>query len=451
MKDFVQLSDDIYSDIVSAPDEIGTPFEDAAYAPGPQERMDSCAIRAQQHVLSMFGIDVSETDLVNDAISHGEYSEDDTYGTSISDVGNLLERNGVDVHRFEGATIAHLISELGQGHKIIVGIDANEIIASGAEETLIEHVKDAIKEVPNHAVVVSNVDPNTLDVDIVDPADGKLHRIPAATFMDAWHDSNCFMVSTNSAPKGFNVDTTDIDNAMGVNSPIQRIDLDGDELTDIIGFDYNGDGKIDEYFIDFDHDGIPDVGKGGFISLSELGKAYGDQLPQLGSLGHVAGTDVVLGGLGHVGQEAMPQLGSLGHVAGEEADVALGGLGHVGQEAMPQLGSLGHVAGIEADVALGGLGHVGQESMPQLGSLGHVSGISVLGEGVYGFDVNGDGIPDVTISGIGGDGVPATMTIDLNGDGIPDVNGAVIDIGRTDAADLDLDGEDIADLTIDLE
>lgn len=424
MKDFIQLPDDIYSDIVSAPDEIGTPFEDATYAPGPQERMDSCAIRAQQHVLSMFGIDISETDLVNDAVSHGEYSEGGTYGTILSDVGNLLERNGVDVHRFEGATIAHLISELGQGHKIIVGIDANEVVASGVKETLIEHVKDAIREAPNHAVVVSNVDPNTLDVDIVDPADGKLHRIPAATFMNAWHDSDCFMVSTNSAPKGFNVDTTEIDTATGANSRVQRIDLDGDGLTDIIGFDYNGDGKIDEYFIDFDHDGLPDVGKGGFISLSELRNAYGDQLPQLGSLDRVDGV---------------------------EADVALGGLGHVGQEAMPQLGSLGHVAGVEADVALGGLGHVGQESMPQLGSLGHVAGMSVLGEGVYGFGMNDDGIPDVTISGIGSDGVPATMAIDLNDDGIPDVNGTVIDNGRTDAVDLDLDGDGIADMTIDLE
>ena len=118
---------------------------------------------------------------------------------------------------------------------------------------------------------------------------------------------------------------------------------------------------------------------------------------------------------------------------------------------MPQLGSLGHVAGVEADVALGGLGHVGQESMPQLGSLGHVAGMSVLGEGVYGFDMNDDGIPDVTISGIGSDGVPATMAIDLNDDGIPDVNGTVIDNGRTDAVDLDLDGDGIADMTIDLE
>ena len=37
--------------IVDAPDTIGTPIEDALYAPGPQERIDSCAIRSQQHIL----------------------------------------------------------------------------------------------------------------------------------------------------------------------------------------------------------------------------------------------------------------------------------------------------------------------------------------------------------------------------------------------------------------
>ena len=77
--------------------------------------------------------------------------------------------------------------------------------------------------------------------------------------------------------------------------------------------------------------------------------------------------------------------------------------------------------------------------------------MSVIGEGIYGFDINGDGIPDVTISGIGNGELPTTMAIDLNGDGIPDVNGAVVDIGRTDAVGLDLDGDGIVDMTIDLE
>lgn len=395
MNDFTQLPNDIYSDIVFAPNEIGTPFEDATYAPGPQERMDSCAIRAQQHVLSMFGIDVSETDLANDAVRHGEYSENDMYGTSISNVGNLLERNGVDVHRYEGATLAHLISELGQGHKIIVAVDANEIAASSPGETLIEHMKDAIQEVPNHAVVVSNIDPNTLDVDIVDPADGELHRISASTFVDAWHDSNCFMVSTNSAPKEFNAEAVNITDSALNNGPIRLIDLDGDGLTDIIGFDYNGDGRIDEYFVDFDHDGIPDMGKGGFTSLSKLGVAFGNQLPQSSNLQHAV-------------EENM-------------------------------------------EATISKFDHANQTNMTQLGGAGHIAGMSVLGEGMYGFDINGDGIADVTISCNGSGPIPTTMAIDLNGDGIPDVNGSVIDMGRSDVVGLDIDGDGIADMVINLE
>ena len=115
MKNYHNVSSDVYSDIISAPDEIGTPVEDAMSAPGPQERADSCAIRAQQHVLSMYGINVSETDLVNDAIEHGEYGGSHD-GTALDDVGNLLERNGLEIHKYEGATLAHLIAELAQGH-----------------------------------------------------------------------------------------------------------------------------------------------------------------------------------------------------------------------------------------------------------------------------------------------------------------------------------------------
>jgi len=294
MKDFVQLPDDIYSDITTAPNEIGTLLEDASFAPGPQERMDSCAIRAQQHILSMFGVDVSETDLVNDAISHGEYSSDDISGTALSDVGNLLERNGIDVHRYEGATLAHLISELGQGHKIIVGIDANEVVVTGVKGKVIETIKDSIAEVPNHAVVVSNVDPHTLDVDVVDPADGQIHRISATTFMDAWRDSNCFMVSTNSAPKNFCADTANLSgDDQNTYCPIQKIDIDGDGLSDIIGFDYNGDSKIDEYFLDLNHDGIPDVGQGGFLSLTDMAKSLENLMPQPESSGHASGVGMI--------------------------------------------------------------------------------------------------------------------------------------------------------------
>ena len=146
------MQKEVYSDIVPAPRETGTTLEDAMTAPGPQERRDSCALRAQQHVLKMFGIDISEANLRKDAIAHGEYATKDHSGTLIPDVGNLLERKGIDVHRYQGATLAHLISELAQGHKIIVGIDANEVLASGIQKP-IEWLKDRIVKNPNHAVV----------------------------------------------------------------------------------------------------------------------------------------------------------------------------------------------------------------------------------------------------------------------------------------------------------
>ncbi len=232
-------------EIIQAPNEIGTPLEDAVYAPGPQERVDSCAIRSQQHILSMFGIDKTETELVEDAIAHYEYSDTVASGTMLEDVGNILERNGIETHRYEEATMAHLISELGQGHKIIVGVDAYEIAADTLEERIWEARQDVIAEIPNHALVVVNVDPNSFDVDVVDPADGSLHRIPADTFMDAWEDSNCFMVSTTQSPEEFLGDTVMTGNGLG--------------NANIIENDINADDRIENLMIDVDCDGIADV------------------------------------------------------------------------------------------------------------------------------------------------------------------------------------------------
>ena len=425
------MQKEVYSDIVPAPRETGTTLEDAMTAPGPQERRDSCALRAQQHVLKMFGIDISEANLRKDAIAHGEYATKDHSGTLIPDVGNLLERKGIDVHRYQGATMAHLISELAQGHKIIVGIDANEVLASGIQKP-IEWLKDRIVKNPNHAVVVVNVDAHTLDVDIVDPADGKLHRVPASTFVDAWHDSKCFMVATNKSPSEFGLAQSEDErvykNNFSSDSRIKCWDIDDDGWGDIIGFDYDGDGKIDEYFVVNGHDGLPDVSKGGFKRMEDISGLRNPEqgfyidlkekdFPMVSFRLKTEGTnmsedDVKLGGLGHVSgvsEDSMSHLGSLGQVRGglasgdineslggsgrdyhmdedtdlpfeklrlkaegtnmSENDVKLGGLGHVSgvsEDTLPQLGSLGQLRG--------GLGLGGNEV--GLGSLGHLSGAS---------------------------------------------------------------------------
>ena len=503
--DYLENFDEIYAgtEIELAPNEIGTPTEDAMFAPGPQERVDSCAIRAQQHVLSMFGIDISETDLVNDAISHDEYAKPDHPGTALDDIGNLLERNGIDTNRYVGATMAHLISELGQGHKIIVGVDAYEIIADTPEERLIEMQRDSISETPNHAILVVNVDPHTLDVDIVDPSDGELHTVPATQFIDAWKDCNFFMVSTTQSPQEYldedgnsqvadanRIQTREGDITMLENGGMNYIDIDNNDIADIIETDLNQDNLVEHLALDLNQDGIPDVtiqSDPGLIrtepSLGGLGHVSGidslggpparitpstmvhvpefDSLgstpartePSLGGLGHASGVEPSLGGLGHA-SGVEPSLGGLGHASGVEP--SLGGLGHAsGVE--PSLGGLGHVSGAEpsfgstparAEPSLGGLGHASGIE-PSLGGLGHVSGFQMSDDyAVIGLDIDGDTVTDVYAVGMDfdGDGTFDGIGIDVNQDGIFDAIGVDINAdGIPDALAIDLDGDGVID------
>ena len=386
------------SKIIAAPEEIGTPIEDAFYAPGPQERVDSCAIRAQQHVLSMFGIERTETFLVNDAVSHGEYGASDCEGTSLDDVGNILERNGIETNRYVGATMAHLISELGQGHKIIVGVDAYEMVANTPEERFIESQRDLVSETPNHAIVVVNVDPHTLDVEIVDPADGQLHTIPAMQFVDAWRDCNFFMVSTTQSPSEYLRDlgnqphqeneqleiiisNNEGEKNMFENNERNHVDLVGNEIADVIESDPDYDGLVECLSIDVNQDGIPDVTIESNVGIERVD-------PSLGGLGHVSEHEPSLGGLGHV-SEHEPSLGSLGHVAGYDA---------------PQ------------DIA------VTAYDLDDNGTI-DAMGVDINQDGNYdliGVDLDFDGIPDAIGIDINADGTPDVVGIDINGDSIID-------------------------------
>ena len=83
-----------------------------------------------------YGIDTTETDLLNDAIEKGEFIPGPDEGTKSSDIGNLLERNGIDVQRRFSSTIDDIVSELSQGHKIPVTLDSDEI---WAEISLVEY------------------------------------------------------------------------------------------------------------------------------------------------------------------------------------------------------------------------------------------------------------------------------------------------------------------------
>ena len=114
------------------------------------------------------------------------------------DVGVLLEEHDVHTHTLHGAHVFDLVNELAQGHKVIVGVDSGELW----QDNWFDHYFE--DNTADHALVVSAIDtsdPNDTRVILTDPGSGQ----PAANysleeFMDAWQDSNCFMVATDDAP-----------------------------------------------------------------------------------------------------------------------------------------------------------------------------------------------------------------------------------------------------------
>lgn len=181
---------------------------------------DTCAIQSQHLILQQYGINVSQEELIEIAKEHGWYAEG--YGTPMDMVGKLLEYYGVDIHGSQGNNIFNIANELAQGHQIIVGVDAYELVypeeSAGIDEMYGEH--------PNHALVVVGIDtsdPDNVQVIVTDPGTGNRQMAyPADQFIDAWKDSNCFMVTTDSVPNTPMWDYTPIDSFAGI--PMDSLD-----------------------------------------------------------------------------------------------------------------------------------------------------------------------------------------------------------------------------------
>lgn len=190
--------------------------------PGSQEVSDdvrqsydsNCAVRAQELILRDFGFAVTEDTLCEEAIAAGWYHPGE--GTSAEHVGNLLESHGVAVNRFTDASIFTLTSELAQGHKIIVGVDSNELWDGGFWQTM----KDTLGfESANHAVIVSGIDttdPANILVNITDPGSGQVAAsYPMAQFIDSWQDSGCMMISTQDPAPSWLPEMVNFDYTVG--------------------------------------------------------------------------------------------------------------------------------------------------------------------------------------------------------------------------------------------
>ena len=173
---------------------------------------DTCAIKSQQLILEDFGLELTEDQLVAEAINQGIYHPGG--GTYPQDVGKLLETHGVPVEVTENGSIIDLTRALAEGHKVIIGVDSGELWKDGP----FEFIEDMVGgEQADHALIVAGIDVANNEVILTDPGSGEAGaRYPLDQFLNAWEDSGNFMVETTEpAPLEYNPEMTGFDYELG--------------------------------------------------------------------------------------------------------------------------------------------------------------------------------------------------------------------------------------------
>jgi hypothetical protein len=193
-------------------DIVGTPELDSHFHHH-QTTDFTCGVVAQQGIINEFtGQDLSEADLVYEATANGWLTD---HGTTPEDVGRLLEAHGVACHSMDHAHMSDIASELSVGHKVIVGVNSDELWNS-------QHpLHDFTTQAANHAIWVTGVDttdpkhPTVIVNDSGDP-DGRGHEYDLRSFVEAWQASGFSYTATDHAPPGLGARSEGFDEHAGI-------------------------------------------------------------------------------------------------------------------------------------------------------------------------------------------------------------------------------------------
>lgn len=157
-----------------------------------QESGTSCAVVCQEFLLEhVTGRDFQEGVLRDLAEREGWYNPNG--GTVMGDVGKLLEEMGLRVERSDGNGVEDLQRCLENGGGVIAVVDSSELWTGENDDMLFpgmqaDHAVEVIgldRSDPEHPMVILN------DSGV---ANGGGAMVPLDVFMDAWEDSNFYMV-----------------------------------------------------------------------------------------------------------------------------------------------------------------------------------------------------------------------------------------------------------------
>lgn len=171
-----------------------------------QTEVDNCAVAAEVSIINQFvSEDWNLDDATYTAMANGTYIPG--FGTDPSDIGSLMDMQGIPNHTVYNASVDELVAELQNGHGVIVGVNSAEL-SEGMWNQIKQFFFDAFGlDTPDfnpadHAVVVTGVDvsdPGNPMVIINDSGtpNGAAVSYPLDQFVDAWKNSGFYYTSTS--------------------------------------------------------------------------------------------------------------------------------------------------------------------------------------------------------------------------------------------------------------
>lgn len=143
---------------------------------------NDCVVKCEEYVLAKFGLQDQLSDYAAEAKLHGWLKET---GTSLYNIGRLLEMAGLSVSRFTESTYTKMKSELNAGCSIIITVDKDSLssgeISKGTQ--------------PNHAIIVTTINETEGSITLYDPSESKFLEMSINDFYEIWQCSERYFVS----------------------------------------------------------------------------------------------------------------------------------------------------------------------------------------------------------------------------------------------------------------
>lgn len=154
-----------------------------------QEGPNDCGVYSQAGILEADGKPFEIEKFRNQAIADGSFAPQD--GMKANQLGDLLEENGVEVNRFDGASFQDLEQELQMGKGVVTSVDTEPLWGSPG----------------GHALWITGMEidkdgkPVNITANDSGLSDGQAVKYPYEDFKEAWLAYHNQMVSTKNPLK----------------------------------------------------------------------------------------------------------------------------------------------------------------------------------------------------------------------------------------------------------